>query len=362
VAHEVTLIPGDGVGPETTAAARRCLDATGVEIDWDVQEAGLAAVESDGDPLPERVIASIKRHRLALKGPLSTPAKGYRSANLALRQRLELYAGIRPCKALAGVPTAFPRTDIVVVRMITEDLYAGIEYERGRTETDRLRALIAETEGTRLPNDAGISIKPISVSNAGRVVRKAFEYAESEGRSKVTAVHKATVMRHTDGLFVEVARKIAAGHNGISFEERLVDTVCHDLVARPGRYDVLVLPMLYGDIISDLGAGLIGGLGMAPGVNLGDEYALFEAAHGSAPRHAGHNRANPLALILSGTMLLRHLGEIDAAERLDAAVATVVREARTVTYDLLPVGERSAAATSEVADAVIDALEPAPAS
>jgi isocitrate dehydrogenase (NAD+) len=358
MAHQATLIPGDGIGPETTDAARRCIEATGVDIDWDVQEAGIAAWESCGDPLPTEVIESIRRHRVALKGPISTPqGSGYRSANMALRKALGLYAGIRPCKTLDGVPTRFPAIDVVVVRMTSEDLYAGIEFAPDAAETAELRAFIEQTDGTSLPADSGISIKPISAASARRAARVAFEHAAREGRAKVTAVHKATVMRHTDGVFVEAAREVAAEFPRIRFGERLVDAVCHDIVAHPERCDVLLAPMLYGDIISDLCAGLSGGLGMIPGVNLGNENAVFEAAHGSAPRHAGEGRANPIALILTGVMLLDHLGEADAAERLRAAVATVVRDGQTLTYDLrAPGDDRPHASTSEVAEAVIRAM------
>jgi isocitrate dehydrogenase (NAD+) len=359
LAYSVTLIPGDGIGPEVSDAARRCLEATGIGIDWDVHEAGAQAWEREGDPLPEHVVESIRVTGVALKGPISTPTgSGYRSANIALRDRLDLYAGIRPCRALDGVRTPFPHTDIAVVRMTGEDLYAGIEYERGMPATERLRALIAETDGRRLPADTGISIKPLSVSNAKRVITRAFEYARGEGRSKVTAVHKASVMRYTDGLFLAVAREVARDYPDLEFGERLVDSVCHDLVARPGASDVLVLPVMYGDIISDIGAGLIGGLGMVPGANVGDDCAVFEAAHGSAPRHAGRGTANPIGLILSGVMLLRHLGEATAAERLTAAVEMVVREGRSVTPDLKPRrDDPTAVRTSEVADAVIDTLQ-----
>lgn len=357
MSHRVTLIPGDGIGPEVTAAARRALDATGVEIEWEVCEAGAAAVERGGKPLPAAVVDSIRANGTALKGPTSTPVgSGFRSANLELREALDLYAGIRPCKALAGAPTRFPEVDIVVVRMNLEDLYAGIEYEPGRADTERLRTMIRETRGRDLPPDSGLAIKPISAAAARRVARRAFDYARGTGRSKVTAVHKASVMRWTDGVFLHEAREVAAEYPEIGFEDRLVDAVCHHLVARPAEYDVLVMPMLYGDLVSDIGAGLIGGLGLAPGANVGDDAAVFEAVHGSAPRHAGADRANPMAAMLSGAMLLRHLGEGEAAERLAGAVASVVAEGRSVTYDLRPPGDPAAVGTAAVGEAVASAL------
>lgn len=357
--HRVTLIPGDGIGPEVTAAGRRALEATGVEIDWDVQEAGAATHEREGIALPDPVIDSIRERGAALKGPTATPSgSGFRSVNLTLREALDLYAGVRPCRALAGAQTRFPEVDLVIVRMNSEDLYAGIEYEPGDPATERLRAFVRETRSRELPQDTGLGLKPISAAAARRVVQRAFEYARATGRSRVTAVHKASVMRFTDGLFLEVAREVAGQYPEISFDDELVDTVCQRLVVEPGDYDVLVTPMLYGDILSDLGAGLIGGLGLAPGANLGDGCAVFEAVHGSAPRHAGRNRANPIALILSGAMLLEHLGEADSARRLRAATAQVVREGRAVSYDLRPGRELAGATgTAEMADAIIAALE-----
>ena len=353
-AHRVTLIPGDGIGPEVTEATVIALEATGVVFEWDRQRAGAAAHEREGEALPGGVIASIRERGVALKGPIATPTGvGYRSVNLALRRELGLYVGIRPCRAIEGVHTAFPRTDIVVVRMLREDLYEGIEYAPGAEDTAALRAVLEETRGARAAADAGFTIKPLSRSESARVARRAFEYAVENGRSRVTAVHKATVMRHTDGLFLEGAREVAEEFPGIDYDERLVDNACGSLVSRPEAFDVLLLPMLYGDIASDIGAGLIGGLGLAPGVNLGDDCAVFEPVHGSAPRLAGRNVANPLAMILTGEMLLRRIGEGEAADRLAEAVAAVVREGRHLSYDLTPSrGESSASATSEVAEAV----------
>jgi isocitrate dehydrogenase (NAD+) len=354
VAHRVTLIPGDGIGPEVTDAARRAIDATGVALEWDRQDAGYETWERDGDPLPERVIESIRETRVALKGPTRTPVGGFRPINMPLRAEFDLYAGIRPCRAYPGVPTRHPETDVVIVRMTHEDLYAGVEYGRDSGATAELREFIMRTEGTELPGDSAITIKWLSSAASRRLVRRGFAYAAEHGRSRVTAVHKANVMKESDGVFLEAAQEVAAEHPDIEFDDRRVDSLCCELVMRPGEFDVLVMPVFYGDFVSDLGAGLVGGLGMAPGVNLGDDCAVFEAVHGTAPKHAGRNRANPLALMLSGVMMLRHLGEPDAADRLERAITEVVREGRTVTYDLTPARDVDGAArTSEVADAVI---------
>jgi isocitrate dehydrogenase (NAD+) len=353
--HHVTFIPGDGIGPEVCDAARRALEATGVAIEWDVQEFGADAYVREGQALLERVIGSVREHRVALKGPTSTPSgAGFRSINIALRRDLDLYAGVRPCRALPGVATPFPQTDVVVVRMNTEDLYAGIEYARDEDTAVRLREIVAATRGAELPDDSGVSLKPLSHGASARVARAAFEYARANGRRRVSAVHKATVMRATDGLFLEACREVAGAYDDIEFDDRLVDNACAKLVMRPQECDVLVMPMLYGDIVSDVAAGLIGGLGVAPGANLGDEVAVFEAVHGSAPRHAGRNRANPFAMMRSGAMLLRHIGEQEAAERLEAAIADVTREGKTLTYDIARDAEP--ASTSEVAQAVVERL------
>jgi isocitrate dehydrogenase (NAD+) len=358
LAHRVTLIPGDGIGPEVTGAARRVLDASGAGIEWDVQEAGTGARERDGDPLPPRVIESVRERGVALKGPIATPADSrFRSPNIALREALGLHATIRPCRALPGVPVRVGDTDLVIVKMNSGDLYEGIEYRRGEPATERLRTFIGETHDRHLGDDTEISIRPLSASNTRWVVRRAFAYAAEAGRSKVTAVHKANVVRATDGMFLEIAREVSREFSSLAFEEELVDAVSEHLVRSPADYDVLVMPRVYGDIVSGIAAALIGGVGMAPGVNLGEQCAVFEAAHGSAPRHAGRNRANPMALLLSGAMLLRHLGEHEAADRFDAAIAAVLREGRTVTYDLKTSRhDPDAAGTSEVADAVIAAL------
>lgn len=357
MAHRVTLIPGDGVGPEVTEAARRAIDATRVEIEWDRQDAGFETWEREGTPLPDRVIESIRVRRVALKGPTKTPVGGFRPINMPLRAEFDLYAGIRPCKAYAGVPTRFPETDIVIVRMTHEDLYAGIEYGREDPRTAELREFIARTDGTRLPADSAITIKSLSSTECRRLMRRAFAYAAEHGRRKVTAVHKANVMKESDGVFLEAAREVAAKHPETEFDDRRVDSLCCELAIRPADFDVLAMPLFYGDFVSDLGAGLVGGLGMAPGVNLGDDCAIFEAVHGTAPRHAGANRVNPLALMLSGVMMLRHLGEPDAGDRLEGAITEVVREGRAVTYDLKPARDHdNASGTSEVADAVIAKL------
>lgn len=341
----VTLVPGEGVGPQVTAAARRVLDATGVAIDWHVREA------TDLDA----VLASIRESGVALKGPTATAVAGARSFNLALRRELDLFAGVRPSRALRGMPTRFPEADLVVVRMNHEDLYAGLEYPRDDPGAERLRGVVRETLGAEIAEDAGVSLKPLSASGARRVARAAFAYARAHGRARVTAVHKATVMRATDGLFLEVAREVAAEHPDVAFDDRLVDTVCHQLVTRPAECDVLLCPTLYGDLLSDLGAGLAGGLGMAPGANLGDGCAVFEAVHGTAAHRVG--AANPMAAILSGAMLLDHVGASDAATAVRAAVARVVAGGERVTYDLRDDRDPArAASTDEAADAVIAAL------
>jgi isocitrate dehydrogenase (NAD+) len=338
------------------------LEATGVEFEWDFQDAGADVYEKEGTPLPDRVLDSIKERGLAIKGPITTPVgSGFRSINVALRKELDLYACLRPCKAYEGVRTRFPETDIVVVRENHEDLYAGVEYELGAENTDKLRQFIADTEGTKLREDIGVTIKAISVTGTKRIVREAFNYAKAYGRSKVTAVHKANIMKHSDGLFLKVAQQVAEeeyGDSGIEFEDRIVDNLCNQVVSRPGEYDVLVLPNLYGDIVSDLCAGMIGGLGLAPGANIGDDYAVFEATHGSAPKYAGKNKINPTALMLSGVMLLRHIEETEAADRLEGSIAEVIKEGDNVTYDLKENrDDPSAVGTSEYADAIIEKIE-----
>jgi isocitrate dehydrogenase (NAD+) len=356
----VTFIPGDGVGPELSEATRRVLEATGIEFEWDMQEAGADVMDRYGTPLPDHVLESIRANGVAIKGPITTPVgTGFRSVNVSLRKELDLYACLRPCKSYKGVRSRYENVDVVIVRENHEDLYAGIEFEQGTPEALKLIDFIADQTGKRIREDSGISIKPISVMGTRRIVNFAFEYAKRYGRQKVTAVHKANIMKFSDGLFLETAREVAREHPDIEFEDRIVDNLSMQLVQRPEEYDVLVLPNLYGDIISDLCAGLIGGLGVAPGGNIGDRAAVFEATHGSAPKYRGQNKVNPMALMLSGILMLRHIEENDAADRLEGAIAAVIEEGRSVTYDMKPTrDDPTAVGTSEVADAVIAKLTP----
>ncbi|NOX21165.1 MAG: isocitrate/isopropylmalate dehydrogenase family protein [Nitrospirae bacterium] len=357
--YNVTLIPGDGIGPEISEATVRVLEATGVRFNWDVQEAGQDVYEKEGTPLPDRVLESIKKNRVAIKGPVTTPVgKGFRSVNVTLRQALDLYACLRPCRSFKGAKTRYENVDIVVVRENTEDLYAGVEFQRGSEEALGLINYIADKTGRQIREDSGISIKPISEYATERIVRFAFEYARKNGRKKVTAVHKANIMKFSDGLFLEVATRVAEDYQDIEFEDRIIDNMCMQLVQKPELYDVLVMPNLYGDIVSDLGAGLIGGLGLAPGANIGDEIAVFEPTHGSAPKYKGLNKVNPLAMILSGVLMLRHLGEMEAANRLEKAVSELIEEGKYVTYDMKPTpDDPTAVGTSEVADALVRKLK-----
>jgi isocitrate dehydrogenase (NAD+) len=364
MAHEVTLITGDGVGPELAEATRRCVDATGVAIQWDVQEAGVDVMARLGTPLPDATIESIRRTRCALKAPITTPVgTGFRSINVHLRQELGLFACIRPCKHYPGVRTFFgdKPVDLVIVRENTEDLYAGIEFEAAQPDTaaliDYLNRISPKRQIKSGRDETGVSIKPISVSGTERIVRCAFDYARQHGRRKVTAVHKANIMKHTDGLFLATARRVAADFPNIEFEDRIVDNMCMQLVQKPELYDVLVLPNLYGDILSDLAAGLVGGLGVAPGANIGPQGAVFEATHGSAPKYKGLNKVNPTALILSAALMLQHLGESAAADRLEKAVAAVIAEGRDVTYDMKADRDDSTAVgTREMASAICERL------
>lgn len=357
--YAVTLIPGDGTGPEITEATRRVLEATGVEFAWDLQRAGLEMLEKHGTILPDEVIESIKRTKVGLKGPITTPAgKGSRSANMALRKKLDLYANLRPAKTYQGLRSRYDNIDMIIVRENTEDLYAGVEFQRGTPEQQEIIETIARTTGTHLDQESAISIKFISVVATRRIVKFAFEYARSNGRRKVTAVHKANIMKFSDGLFLATAQEVAKEYPEIQFEDRIVDNMCMQLVQKPEQYDVLVLPNLYGDIISDLSAGLIGGLGVAPGANIGSQYAIFEPVHGSAPKYAGQNKVNPMAMMFSGVLMLRHLREKDAANRLEKAIAQVIAEGKNVTYDLKPrPDDPTAVGTSQVADAVIEKLQ-----
>ncbi len=360
MAHNVTLIPGDGTGPEICEAALKCIEATGVKIDWDVQQAGADVMAAKGTPLPDQVIESIRKNKVALKGPITTPVgSGFRSVNVALRQSLDLFACVRPCKTYPGVRSRYQNIDLVIVRENTEDLYAGIEFEKGTPDAVRFIDEISKAAKKKIRPDSGLSIKPISVSGTDRIVTCAFEYARKYKRKKVTAVHKANIMKFTDGLFLATAREVAKRYPDIAFEDRIVDNMCMQLVQFPEMYDVLVLPNLYGDIVSDLCAGLIGGLGIAPGANLGlGGTALFEATHGSAPKYKGLNKINPTAVILSGVLMLEHLGEKEASERLEAAVAAVIKEGKDVTYDLKPSkDDPSAVGTKEYAAAVVKRLQ-----
>jgi isocitrate dehydrogenase (NAD+) len=356
--HAVTLIPGDGVGPEIADATVRVLEATGVEFDWDVQQAGENVMAEFGTPLPGHVLDSIRRNGIALKGPITTPVgTGFRSVNVALRQELELYACVRPIKAYPGARNLRDDLDFVVVRENSEDIYIGIEFEKGTAECRQVLEEVSTLSRKRIRPDSGLSIKPISVSGSERIVQYAFDYARQYGRRKVTLVHKANIMKHTDGLYLAVGRQVAERNPDIEFEDRIVDNMCMQLVLRPREYDVLVCPNLYGDIISDLGAGMIGGLGLAPGANIGTDGAVFEATHGSAPKYTGQNKVNPMALMLSGVLMLRHLRELAAADAVEQAIADVIREGRSLTYDMKAErGDPTAVGTSQVADALVERL------
>jgi len=358
--YNITLIPGDGTGPEIVEAARRCIEATGVKIKWDVVDAGIDIMEKAGTPLPPAVLDSIRKNKVALKGPITTPiGTGFRSVNVAIRKELDLYTCLRPCKSYKGVRSRYQNIDLVVVRENTEDLYAGIEFEEGKKETADIIAAIEKGTKKKIRPDSGISIKPISRYGTERIVKFAFDYAVKNNRKKVTAVSKANIMKFTDGLFFDEARKVAKNYSGkIEYEERLVDNMCMQLVQKPELYDVLVLPNLYGDIMSDLCAGLIGGLGIAPGANIGKDIAVFEAVHGSAPKYKGQNKVNPTAVILSGVLMLEYLGEKEAAKRLEKATADVIAEGKYVTYDLKPNrDDPTAVGTSQMADAIISRLK-----
>jgi isocitrate dehydrogenase (NAD+) len=339
MAYRITLIPGDGTGPELVSATRRVLEATGVEFDWDIHEAGADVMDKYGTPLPDTVLDSIRANRVALKGPITTPVgTGFRSVNVAIRKALDLYANLRPARAIKGIPICHENVDVIVVRENTEGLYAGIEHDV-------------------IPDEAAESIRIITRRGTERIVRFAFEYAQTNGRRLVTAVHKANILKATDGLFLRVAREVAEQYPDIEFNDRIVDNMCMQLVQRPREYDVLVLPNLFGDIVSDLASGLVGGLGVAPGANFGRDLAVFEPVHGSAPKYTGKNKVNPTATILSGALMLRHLGEIDAAKRVETAVAAVIASGKNVTYDLKPArDDPTAVGTQEMADAIIAAM------
>jgi isocitrate dehydrogenase (NAD+) len=358
MSYKITLIPGDGTGPEVTEATRRVLEATGIKFDWEIGIVGEAAQEKFGTPLPDHVLQSIRKNKVALKGPVTTPiGTGFRSVNVALRKSLDLYACLRPCKSYLGVPCPSHNVDIVVVRENTEDLYSGIEFAKGSRESRKLTELILESTKSQVRDDSGFSIKVISETGSRRIVKFAFDYARVNSRKKVTAIHKANIMKFTDGLFLSVAREVSKEYPDIEFQDMVVDAACMSLVRNPQRFDVMVLPNLYGDIISDLCAGLVGGLGVAPGANIGYNMAIFEPTHGSAPKYAGQNKVNPMAMILSATLMLRYLNETDSANRLEEAVADVIAEGKHVTYDLGTNNGQPAARTSDVADAVIEKMK-----
>jgi isocitrate dehydrogenase (NAD+) len=361
MAHDVTLILGDGVGPELAEATKMCIEATGVKINWDEQEAGVDIMAKVGTPMPDSVIESCRRTKVALKAPITTPVgTGFRSVNVYLRQALDLYACIRPCKVYPGVRTYFSQTpvDVVIVRENTESLYFGCEFEQGKPETAELIADIKRLNGKTVRPDSGITIKAISITGTRRIVKYAFEYSRKHKRKKVTSVHKANILKFTDGLWLEVSREVAKEYPDIEFEDRIVDNMCMQLVQKPELYDVLVLPNLYGDIVSDLCAGLVGGLGVAPGANIGLAGAVFEATHGSAPKYKGLYKMNPTALILSGALMLDHLGEQRAAQRLERAVAKVIKDGKDVTYDMKPNrDDPTAVGTLEMAQAIIRAMD-----
>ncbi|MDD5189543.1 MAG: isocitrate/isopropylmalate dehydrogenase family protein [Dehalococcoidales bacterium] len=352
--YNITLLPGDGVGPEVTEATKRVLEATGVKFKWDIVEVGSHAMEKYGTPLPASVIESVKKNKIALKGPVTTPVgSGFRSVNVAIRKELELYCCLRPCKYYPGVPTRYKDIDLIIVRENLEDLYAGVEFEKGTPGAAGLIKYVADNKaGTILP-DSGISIKAISEFRSRRIVKFAFDYARKYHRKKVTAVHKANIMKFSDGLFLACSRDVAKNYPDIAFEDRIVDNMSMQLVQKPQQFDVIVAPNLYGDILSDLCAGLVGGLGAAPGANLSETMAVFEPTHGSAPKYTGLNKVNPMAMMLSGVLMLRHLGEAAAADKMEKAIAAVIAEGKNVTYDFKPEAPEKAVGTKQVADAVI---------
>jgi isocitrate dehydrogenase (NAD+) len=350
--HRVTLIPGDGIGPEVSSAARIVLDAAVPGIEWVERTAGAAALAEHGDLLPEETLEAIRATRVAIKGPITTPVgSGFRSINVALRQGLDLFAAVRPSRSLPGVHTRHEQVDLVVVRENTEDLYQGVEFAVGSPQANALREELRSLAGVEIKPDAGVTVKPISVAGTRRIVRFAFEYARANRRARITLGHKAGIMPTSDGLFLRTARDQDIDRGGVSFEDMQIDHLTARLVRDPGRFDVLLLPNLYGDILSDLCAGLVGGLGLVPGANIGWEYAVFEPVHGSAPDIAGTKVANPIAMILSGAMLLRHLGEMTGASAVEAAVDAVLSGGSVRTPDL-----GGSSSTTEVTDAIVRAL------
>ena len=356
--YQVSLIPGDGIGPEVTEATRRVLEATGLQFDWDYCDAGLGALEKHGDVLPEATLDSVRKNGLGLKGPITTPiGSGFRSVNVGLRQALQLYANLRPGKTIKGVQSTFSDIDLVIVRENLEDTYAGVEFDTGTPEAAEVISTINRLSEKQVAADSAITIKMITPEGSRRIVEYAFDFARRNNRKLVTAVHKANIMKYTDGLFLRIAQEVAAENPDIEFNDRIVDNMCMQLMQKPQQYDVLVMPNLYGDIVSDLVAGMVGGLGVAPGGNIGKGVAVFEPIHGSAPTHAGKGVANPTAMLLSGALMLRHLGEVEAAERVEGGVAKVIGEGTKVTYDLRADRDQSkAASTNEMADAIIAAM------
>jgi isocitrate dehydrogenase (NAD+) len=359
--HSITLIPGDGIGPEITSAMVKVVEATGIDIKWDIVNAGAEVYEKEGTVLPERVINSLKKNRVGIKGPITTPVGvGFRSVNVAMRKLFNLYACVRPCKSYLGVKSRYSDIDLVIIRENTEDLYSGIEFEKGKVETEELISFIKEKKDLEIRSDSGISIKPISVSASEDIIRFAFEYARKNKRKKVTGVHKANIMKYSDGLFLEVFKKIASEYDDIESEDRIIDNMCMQLVQKPELYDVIVLPNLYGDIISDLAAGLVGGLGVAPGGNIGKDIALFEPTHGSAPKYKGQNKVDPTAIMLSAVLMLKYIGEEEHADLLENAIAENIREGKYVTYDLKPDrNDPTAVGTDEFANAIAEKIKKA---
>lgn len=356
--YNVTLMPGDGIGPDVVEAMRRVLEATGIAFDWDYQDLGMVAQEKQGTTLPDATVNSVRKNKVGIKGPTTTPVgTGFRSVNVGLRQALNLYANLRPAKTYKGVRANFDNVDLIVVRENLEDTYAGVEFDTGTPEAKRVIQAINADSAKKVPEDSAITIKMITPEGCRRIVKFAFEYARQNKRKLVTAVHKANIMKYTDGLFLHVAEEVAKDYPDIEFNDRIVDNMCMQLVQKPDLYDVLVMPNLYGDILSDLCSGMIGGLGVAPGANIGAEAAVFEPIHGSAPKYAGQNVANPTAEILTGALMLRHLGEIDAAERVENATAAVIAEGKDVTYDLKQDrNDPTAVGTDKMADAIIKAM------
>jgi isocitrate dehydrogenase (NAD+) len=357
--HTITFIAGDGIGPEVSTAARRCVDAAAdaheFDVEWDEQPAGEEAHAKSGSLLPERTLSSIKRNGVALKGPITTPVgHGFRSINVELRQRLDLFANVRPAKLIPGIFSRYENVDIVIVRENTEDLYLGIEYDRNTANARRLIGFAKRTTGKVLRRDSAIGIKPISAYGSRRIAEFAFDYAKRNKRGKVTAVHKANIMKFTDGLFLREAQRSAERHKGIEFEDRIVDNMCMQLVIKPELYDILLCPNLYGDILSDLCAGLVGGLGIAPSGNIGTHYAVFEPVHGSAPKYRNEDKVNPTATILSAAMMLEHIGEGRAAKAIEKGVAATIKEGKHLTYDLKP---KNPAGTKEMTVAIIKKIK-----